>query len=35
MYYLPEQMNDFLIKVNDMLGSLVTAAANDRWQGIQ
>ena len=35
MYYLPEQMNEVSIKVYDMLGSLVTVTANDRWQGIQ
>ena len=34
-YYLPEQMNEVLIKVYDMLGRLVTVTTNERGQGIQ
>ena len=35
MYYLPEQMNEVIIKVYDMLGRLVTVTTNERGQGIQ
>ncbi len=35
MYYLPEQMNEVLIKVYVMLGRLVTVTTNKRGQGIQ
>ena len=34
-YYLPEQMNEVIIKVYDMLGRLVTVTTNERGQGIQ